>query len=370
MWSSPARALLSSVPQPNRGGSDFSTSAYNETLRDNEGALRVDANTGWGAVAAYYSLDDFFQDNPYPTGQSGANVPGFNATSVGQAQLFSLGITKALSPNTLNEFHLSYMRFANRVGQPVGGVGPKLSDQGFVEGPGTLGIVPLAPKIEGIENVSFNDFTFGVDTTGETQVNNTYQWTDNFSKVIGKHSLKVGGGLHLDQANVNPDAVFNGSFQFEGTETGSDFADFLLGVANYYQQGDSKSFYLRNKYVGLFAQDSWQVRPNVTLTYGPRWDVLPPWYEKYNQLQTLALGQQSAAYPGAPQGLVFPGDPGIPQRSLRRNMPTSLRAWGWRTRQSFRTACWKRSLAPLEPPACARDTARSMRHLRVFRPGS
>jgi outer membrane receptor protein involved in Fe transport len=188
--------------------------------------------------------------------------------------LFSLGVTKALSPNTLNEFHLSYMRFANRVGQPVGGVGPKLSDQGFVEGPGTLGIVPLAPKIEGIENVSFNDFTFGVDTTGETQVNNTYQGTDNFSKVIGKHSLKVGGGLHLDQVNVNPDAVFNGSFQFVGTETGSDFADFLLGVASYYRQGDSKSFYLRNKYVGLFAQDNWQVRPNVTLTYGLRWEYL------------------------------------------------------------------------------------------------
>ena len=312
-WSNPAKALLQYVPQPNHGDADFSTSRYDQLLRDNEGALRVDANTAWGALAAYYSLDDFFQDNPYPTGQGGANVPGFNATSVGRAQLFSLGITKALSPNTLNELHLSYMRFANRVGQPVGGVGPKLSDQGFVEGPGTLGIVSLAPTIEGIENVSFNDFTFGVDTTGETQVNNTNQGTDNFSKVIGKHSLKVGGGLHLDQVNVNPDAVFNGSFQFEGTETGSDFADFLLGVASYYRQGDSKSFYLRNKYVGLFAQDSWQVKPNVTLTYGLRWDVLPPWHEKYNQLQTLALGRQSVVYPGAPQGLVFPGDPGIPR---------------------------------------------------------
>src|ERR1017187_1272640 len=273
-WSNPAKALLQYVPQPNRGDANFSTSRYNQLLRDNEGALRVDANTRWGSLAAYYSLDDFFQDNPYPTGQGGANVPGFNATSLGRAQLFSLGVTKALSPNTLNEFHLSYMRFANRVGQPVGGVGPKLSDQGFVEGPGTLGIVPLAPKIEGIENVSFNDFTFGVDTTGETQVNNTYQGTDNFSKVIGKHSLKVGGGLHLDQVNVNPDAVFNGSFQFVGTETGSDFADFLLGVASYYRQGDSKSFYLRHKYVGLFAQDNWQVRPNVTLTYGLRWEYL------------------------------------------------------------------------------------------------
>ena len=314
-WSAPAKALLQYIPQPNQGGTIFSTSAYNQTLRDNEGALRVDANTSWGAVAAYYSLDDFFQDNPYPTGQGGANVPGFSATSPGRAQLFSLGMTKALSANTLNESHLSYMRFANNVGQPVGGVGPKLSSQGFVEGPGTLGIVPLDPKIEGIENVAFNNYTFGVDTTGETQVNNTYQWMDNFSKVIGKHSLKVGGGLHFDQVNVNPDAVFNGSFQFEGTETGSDFADFLLGVASYYRQGDSKSFYLRDKYLGLFGQDSWQVKPNLTLNYGLRWDLLPPWYEKYNQVQTLVLGQQSVVYPGAPEGLVFPGDRGIP-RSL------------------------------------------------------
>jgi hypothetical protein len=312
-WSSPAKALLQYIPKPNQAGAILSTSAYNDTLRDNEGALRLDANTGWGALAAYYSLDDFLQDNPYPTGQGGANVPGFNATSRGRAQLFSLGMTKTLSPSMLNEVHVSYMRFANNVGQPVGGVGPKLSEQGFVEGPGTLGIVPLAPKIEGIENVVLNNFTFGVDVTGETQVNNTYQWTDNFSKVIGKHTLKVGGGLHLDQINVNPDAVFNGSFQFEGTETGSDFADFLLGVASYYRQGDSKSFYLRNKYVGLFGQDSWQVKSNLTLSYGLRWDVLPPWSEKYNQLQTLVLGQQSVVYPGSPQGLVFPGDPGIPR---------------------------------------------------------
>ncbi len=312
-WSAPAKALLQYIPQPNQGDANFSTSAYNQLLRDNEGALRVDANTRWGAVAAYYSLDDFLQDNPYPTGQGGANVPGFNATSRGRAQLFSLGIAKTLSASMLNEFHLSYMRFANLVGQPVGGVGPKLSDQGFVEGPGTPGIVPLAPKIEGVENVSFNDFTFGVDTTGETQVNNTFQGTDNFSKVMGRHTLKVGAGIHFDQININPDAVFNGSFQFSGTETGSDFADFLLGVATQYRQGDSKSFYLRNHYLGLFGQDSWRVKTNLTLSYGLRWDVLPPWYEKYNQLQTLALGQQSVVYPGAPQGLVFPGDRGIPR---------------------------------------------------------
>ncbi len=312
-WSAPAKALLQYIPQPNQGVSYLSTSAYNQTLRDDKGAVRLDSNTRLGTLSAYYSRDDYFQNNPYPTAQGGANVPGFNAISRGRAQLLSLSETKTLDANMVNEFHLSYLRFSNQVGQPVGGVGPRLSEQGFVEGPGTLGIVPLDPKIEGIENVSFNSFTFGVDTTGLAQVNNLYQVTEDFSKVVGKHLLKMGGGFHFDQINVNPDAVFNGSFQFSGSETGSDFADFLLGVASFYRQGDSASFYLRNKYIGLYGQDSWRVKPTLTLNYGLRWDVLPPWREKYNQLQTLFPGQQSLVYPGAPEGLIFPGDPAIPR---------------------------------------------------------
>jgi hypothetical protein len=312
-WSAPAKALLRYIPQPNLGAGYFATSAYNEILRDDKGAVRLDTSTPSGAFSAYYSLDDYFLNNPYPTAQGGANVPGFNAISLGRAQLLSLNATRTSASNTVDEFHLSYLRFANNVGQPVGGVGPKLSEQGFVEGPGTLGIVPLDPKIEGIENVSLNSFTFGVDTTGLVQVNNLLQVTNNFSRAVGKHLLKMGGGLHFDQINVNPDAVYNGSFQFTGNETGSDFADFLLGVASYYRQGDSASFYLRNKYLSLYGQDSWRPKPNLTLNYGLRWDVLPPWYEKYNQLQTLDPGRQSVVYPAAPEGLVFPGDRGIPR---------------------------------------------------------
>jgi hypothetical protein len=313
VWSAPGKALLQYIPQPNQGTTTFSTSAYDQTLRDDKGAARIDSNTRWGNLSAYYSLDDYSTNDPYPTGQGGANVPGFNAVSAGRAQLVSLSATKALSASAANEFHMSYMRFANVVGQPASGVGPTLASQGFVEGAGTLGIVPLAPTIEGIENVAFNDLAFGVDTTGLTQANNTYQWTDDFIKTVGAHTVKLGGGFHIDQVNVNPDAVFNGSFQFTGSETGSDFADFLLGVASYYRQGDSRSFYLRNKYIGLYGQDSWKLRPNLTLNYGVRWDVLPPWHEKYNQIQTLIPGRQSAVFPNAPRGIVFPGDVGIPR---------------------------------------------------------
>src|SRR5262249_44988396 len=144
--------------------------------------------------------------------------------------------------------------------QPIGGVDPSLPSQGFTYPQGRPGIVALAPDIEGVENVSFNDFTIGVDTTGVRQANNSYLWSDNLSRVIGAHMIKLGAGLHYDQVNINPDAMYNGSFLFQGTETGSDFADFLLGIASSYSQGDSQAFYLRNKYVGTFAQDTWRLR--------------------------------------------------------------------------------------------------------------
>jgi hypothetical protein len=311
-WSAPAKALLNYIPAPNVGGNTFSDSSQNETLGDNKAALRLDWTTRIGNLSAYYFRDGYDLDNPYPASQGGATVPGFNAVSRGRAQLVNLGWTKPWGISLVNELHFSYMRDANRIGQPVGGVGPTLASQGFVEGAGTLGIVPLNPGVEGVENVSFNDFTFGVDLTGELQVNNTLQGTESLSKVVGKHTLKFGADLHLDQVNIVSNSINNGAFVFQGTETGLDFADYLIGVASTYEQGDAGGFYIRNKYTGIFAEDSWQARTNFTLNYGLRWDMLPPWREKFNQLQTFVLGEQSQVYPGAPQGLVFPGDRGVP----------------------------------------------------------
>jgi hypothetical protein len=311
-WSAPAKALLQYIPQPNYDPETFTSSSQNETLTDNKEGLRLDWETHRGSFSAYGFRDDYTLDNPYPTSQGGASVPGFDAISRGRAQLLNLGWTRAFNSTTVNELHLSFLRDSNRIGQPVGGVGPSLASQGFVEGAGTLGIVPLNPAVEGVENVSFNDFSFGVDTTGERQVNNTWQLTENLSRVIGHHTFKGGVNTHYDQVNINSNSINNGAFVFQGTETGIDFADFLIGVASSYEQGDASGFYIRNKYAGAFVQDTWQATSNLTLNYGVRWDMLPPWHEKYNQLQTFVLGQQSAVYPGAPQGLVFPGDQGIP----------------------------------------------------------
>ncbi len=305
-WSEPGSRLLGSIPQPNAGPSIFATSAEAETLADNKGALRMDWTHHTGVLTAYYFADNYSLDNPYPAGTGGASVPGFDATSNGRAQLVSLGHAITFGQNSLNEFHVSYMRNANQVGQPKGGVGPSLVSQGFT------GIVPLKPSTEGIENVAFNDFTIGVDTTSLAQAENIYEISDAFSRLIGNHGLKAGGEIHANQINTHPDVIFNGSFAFNGSETGSDFADFLLGVPSSYTQGQARSFYNRNLYASAFAQDSWKATSQLTIDFGVRWDRIRPWLEKFNQLQTLIKGENSQVFPGAPQGLVFPGDAGVP----------------------------------------------------------
>jgi hypothetical protein len=217
-----------------------------------------------------------------------------------------------LGASATNLAHVSYMRNAAAAGQPKGGVGVSLASQGFVTGAGTSGIVPQLPGIEGVENVIFNGFTMGVDVTSLFQAENTFEFADDASRTLRSHVLSIGVDFHADQINTHPAVYDNGSFSFTGSETGSDFADFLLGIDSSYTQGSGQKFYNRNHYLGLYAQDSWQVGPQVTLNYGLRWDVLPPWSEKYNQLLTLNPDEQSVVFPNAPKGILFPGDPGVP----------------------------------------------------------
>jgi hypothetical protein len=316
-WSAPSVNLLKYIPAPNLPGNVFSTSAYNQILNDDKIGERVDANTRWGTLFGYYALDNYTENNPYPTAQGGANVPGFNALNTGRAQLFVLGDTKTFGPSVVNEFRLSYTRDANDLGKPSGGLGVSLASQGFVTGAGTLGIVPLAPQAQGVENIFFNNFTIGSDPDQFLQINNNFELSDNLSKVLGMHTIKAGAQLDYDQINTYPYADLNGSFNFYGTETGVDFADFLLGIASQYTQNDLRPFYGRNKYIGLYAQDSWRVTPSLTLNYGLRWDRIEPWYEKYNNNITFVPGEQSVVFPTAPTGIVYPGDPGI-SRTLAR----------------------------------------------------
>jgi hypothetical protein len=239
--------------------------------------------------------------------------------------------TKTLGSTTVNEVRFSLFRTSLHLNNPAGSFA-QLSDLGFVTGAGTLGIVPLAGYPQYVPQISFPNIgtglNIGVPTLNTYQPNTTYAISDVFSKSHGKHTWKFGGEFRYLQVNERNFANPNGGFTFDGTVTGADFADYLLGAPSTtnapYTQAAEQFLDSRTRYGGAFAQDSWKVKSNLTLNLGLRWEVSMPWYDTQGKIQTFNPGQTSTVFPLAPTGLVFPGDPGIPKTLA----PTKYNNWG------------------------------------------
>jgi hypothetical protein len=297
----------------------FTTNSQAINLHDNKFSVRGDANTGFGLLTAYYYFDRFNRIDPYWPGNAPV-YPGFNVDGRGQTHNINLGDTKTISSSSVNEFRIGYFRLDTAFNQPQGGKGISLASLGFASGANRApGIFPVVPALEGVPEIDFNDFVIGVPSRPNGLIDNIYQVLDNYSKIIGTHSLKFGGQFHYDQLEENLlDNVSNGNFFFgsnfsgQPSETGSDFTDFLIGAPSQYVQGQAFPSYGRNYYFGLYAQDSWRVKSNLTFNYGVRYDVSSPWRVKFNQFQTLIPGEQSVVIPGSPTGWLFPGDPHVP----------------------------------------------------------
>jgi hypothetical protein len=210
-----------------------------------------------------------------------------------------------------------------------------------------LGIHPrIGADREGVPYVNIaGGFSLGNNFEGELpQRGNTFQISDSFGKVIGKHSLKFGGDFRKQQFDQRLYFNINGSYYLYGggpNETISDnlFPDYLLGLNDNYIQGSAQDELVRSKAFYLFAQDSWRLTSNLTLNYGLRWELNTPSADKGQRVQTFRPGQNSTIYPCqlsdasiatfqaapynitnpdcdntgmVPTGLVVPGDKGVP----------------------------------------------------------
>ncbi len=219
--------------------------------------------------------------------------------------------------------------------------GTSLSSLGFAPGQnGAPGVFVGTPSVEGIPEIDFNNFVIGVPSRPHRVTENIYQVIDNFSKVIRHSHLKFGGQYHFNQLEENLSNVANGNYFFgssfsgQPSETGSDFVDFLLGAPSQYVQGQSYPSYGRNFYFGIYGQDSWRIQPNLTSNYGLRYDVSAPWREKYNEIQTLILGEQSVVFPGYSHRLGVSRRSRRSQKLLRRHVGIIL-LLGWDLAYSF-----------------------------------
>lgn len=310
-----AVGTLPYIPLPNidPNAGLYSNDSQKNSIRDDKIGERVDFNNQkTGTWSWYYHFDDSTAYNALPL----ASVPGFPSVTPTRAQEMVMSNTKVFGPSAVNEFRLSFFRSSTHKDEPEGSFA-KLSSLGFVTGNGSLGIVPSGPPgfPQTVPPMYFLNFTIGVPTLTTGQPNNTYMISDGFSKVAGKHSLKFGGELRYLQINERNVCSPNGNFVFDGTVTGSDIADYLLGApanSNGYTQCSMQFLDSRTRYGGAYAQDQWKITPNLTLNLGLRWEVSMPWYDTQGKIETIVPGEQSTQFPTAPLGWVVPGDPGIP----------------------------------------------------------
>ena len=317
VWSPAAVGILPYIPAPNDANGTFTDNRQKNRITDDKIGERVDFNSRkTGNWSFYYHLDDSTVNDALPSG--GASVPGFPAVTLTRAQEFVISNNKTIGTNAVNEARLTFFRTSTHLDNPTGGKA-SLASLGFATGAGSLGIIPDATPgfAEYVPQIYFNNFSIGAPSLITFQPNNTYTASEGFSKIIGKHTLKLGGEARYLQVNERNLASQDGAFVFDGTVTGVDFADYLLGAptgaGNGFTQAAVQLLDSRTRYGGAYVQDAWKVTPNLTLNLGARWEVSMPWYDTQGKIQTWVKGEQSTVFPNSPLGLVYPGDPGIPK---------------------------------------------------------
>jgi hypothetical protein len=216
-----------------------------------------------GLVPGGYNMTNFFgrvdhklnQNNDFAVTYNFYDIDAINARTVGGLNSVSRGTNLSNSDHTLNiqnitafgsrflnEFRFQFRR--SRLGAPaIDQVGP-------------------AVNISGIAS-------FGTATSSPVERDiDLYQFTDNFSTVLDRHSLKGGVEFIYNDLNIE----FPGAIQ--GIYTFTNLANFLSGTYSQFQQAfGAPSQKQTNPNFGIFAQDEWRVRRDLTINLGLRYDL-------------------------------------------------------------------------------------------------
>ena len=162
---------------------------------------------------------------------------------------------------------------------------------------GPLGIVGVSqnPFDWGLPGLSFTNFAGLNDTTPLARTNQTWSLSDSVIWNHGQHTVRFGGDFRRIHLDTRTDKNARGSFIFTGLYTsgglpgaGFDLADFLLGLPQQasVQYGATSYHFAANSW-DLFVQDNWQVRGNLTLNIGLRYEYVSPYTEENHRIVNL-----------------------------------------------------------------------------------
>ena len=246
-----------------------------------EEIVRIDHNFSDKFTIYGHFVAEQINQNIVTSMWSGDNVPSVGNTFGNPSYAAVVHAAYSISPTLINEIAFNYN--GNRIHiLPTGlfSTTPGSYSSFFnVAGQNTETLIP---------SVNLNGGTGTNYTVNWMPWNNkadSYQLRDDVSWTKGRHQLKMGGGWLLYKKVQDWFKVPQGQYQFNGSYTGNDFADYLLGYSSNYQEDAIKSTgHWNNVSWALYVQDNWRVSNHLTLNLGLRWDGIPHTYEANNQM--------------------------------------------------------------------------------------
>lgn len=175
---------------------------------------------------------------------------------------------------------------------------PYFANRENVEGGGaTVGGVAI-PQINGVDTDPNYwgppglGFSSGVAGLGDSSSSYNRRETNSASLEVdwnrSRHNIAAGGDFNRQEFNYLSQANPRGSFGFTGALTGSDLADFLLGIPDTSSIGyGNADKYLRQSQYDLYARDDFRVNPELSINYGVRWEYGSPTTETKGRLVNL-----------------------------------------------------------------------------------
>ncbi|MFY9569876.1 MAG: hypothetical protein WAV20_00580, partial [Blastocatellia bacterium] len=231
--------------QVNFGGPRIETGIVPAGLDSTNLFTRLDHSIGdTNQFSARYSFYDISASNSRTAGGLNAVSRGTNLDN--RDQTIALANVTTISNHKINEARFQYTR--SRLEAPVqDSIGPAVNISGIASF-GTATFSPLARDID------------------------MYEAVDNFAMQRGKHSIKTGGDFLLNRIDI----LFPGALQ--GVYTFTTMPNFLNGIYGSFQQAfGAPSQFQSNPNIGVFIQDEWRPRLDLTINAGLRYDaqILP-----------------------------------------------------------------------------------------------
>lgn len=292
-------AIAALYPAPNRNvpGQNF-VSSPSMRDRDDHFDIRLDHALAPSSELSFrYSFGDRSLFEPF-TGPSFPLVPGYGDNVPRRAQNAMASETHVFTPGLLNEFRAGFDRVSLGVFQQNFG-----RNLNAAVG---LPVISTNPRDLGLTYITVTGFTALGDESNNPQhgTTNVYQLMDNLTYVRGRHLAKFGFDTRILQQNAYRDVESRGFINFIGF-TGNALAELLMGLAT--DSGVAvldNPQHLRTHSYGFFANDTWRIRPNLTLNLGLRYEYNAPAVDAQNRANL---------YDQATQTLVPVGTNGMPR---------------------------------------------------------